>query len=445
MVLVYFICGLPGSIFFFGFIILLLANFISFYSAMLLAAVTENSQAALSVFPDIIITITMFSGFQISLKDIPAMWIWAPYLTPARWVFEALAVNEWEQFDETDDTTIGGGNGITVLQDLGFEGYNKANSIWIIILILLAIMGATYVAMRPRLSKLEFVNKETEVDAPREPTMATRDDEKLAKGHTSSSSGPDDEEKEEREESVDALPEGFGRRSTFDVAWYRQNTGDLTGAKGCKLVFRNLTYDVPDPADKTKMKTLLNTVTGRVNPGEMCALMGASGAGKSTLLDVIAGRKTVGRIVGDILFNGAERTPAIMLQTAYVMQDNVHIGSLTVKETLMYAAHLRLPQTLSLELKEKRVGKIMDMLGLTEHGNTLVGDENTRGISGGQMKRLSIGVEIVNLPDLIFLDEPTTGLDSAISYDVMSAVKNLTNQNRTVSLISQYYLSTRFS
>jgi ABC-type lipoprotein export system ATPase subunit len=299
--------------------------------------------------------------------------------------------------------------------------------------------------MRPRLSKLEFVNKETEVDAPREPTMATRDDEKLAKGHTSSSSGPDDEEKEEREESVDALPEGFGRRSTFDVAWYRQNTGDLTGAKGCKLVFRNLTYDVPDPADKTKMKTLLNTVTGRVNPGEMCALMGASGAGKSTLLDVIAGRKTVGRIVGDILFNGAERTPAIMLQTAYVMQDNVHIGSLTVKETLMYAAHLRLPQTLSLELKEKRVGKIMDMLGLTEHGNTLVGDENTRGISGGQMKRLSIGVEIVNLPDLIFLDEPTTGLDSAISYDVMSAVKNLTNQNRTVSLISQYYLSTRFS
>ena len=137
--------------------------------------------------------------------------------------------------------------------------------------------------------------------------------------------------------------------------------------------------------------------------------MGASGAGKSTLLDILADRKTTGEITGDILFNGAERSAAVMRSSAYVMQDNVHIGVLTVRQTLTYAAELRLSVRMSPEAKRKRVDKILDMLGLAEHGDTLVGNENIRGISGGQLKRLSIGVEIVHLPDLIFLDEPTTG------------------------------------
>ena len=100
------------------------------------------------------------------------------------------------------------------------------------------------------------------------------------------------------------------------------------------------------------------------------------------------------------------------------MQDNVHIGALTVRQTLTYAARLRMDGRLSDAVRIKRIQKVLDMLGLTEHADTLVGDENTRGISGGQLKRLSIGVEVVNLPDLIFLDEPTTGLDSSISHEV---------------------------
>lgn len=147
----------------------------------------------------------------------------------------------------------------------------------------------------------------------------------------------------------------------------------------------------------------------------MCALMGASGAGKSTLLDVLAARKTTGEIAGDILFNGASRTASIMRSSAYVMQDNVHIGVLTVRQTLNYAAALRLSEKMTAQGKTKRVDKILDMLGLAEHADTLVGNEYIRGISGGQLKRLSIGVEIVHLPDLIFLDEPTTG---KIYYDM---------------------------
>jgi ABC-type multidrug transport system ATPase subunit len=114
------------------------------------------------------------------------------------------------------------------------------------------------------------------------------------------------------------------------------------------------------------------------------------------------------------------------------MQDNVHIGLLTVRQSLYFAAQLRLPEDWSIEKKEKRVDKILDMLGLTEVSNTLVGNHEVRGISGGQAKRLSIGVEIINLPNLMFLDEPTTGLDSSISLEVMAAVRNLANQNRTI-------------
>lgn len=126
------------------------------------------------------------------------------------------------------------------------------------------------------------------------------------------------------------------------------------------------------------------------------------------------------------------RTRVISKSAAYVMQDNVHIGVLTVRESLRYAAELRLKENLPAAAKDKRVQKILDMLGLEAVAETVVGDENTRGISGGQVKRLSIGVEIVSLPDLIYLDEPTTGLDSSISYEVMAAVRNLANQNRTV-------------
>jgi ABC-type multidrug transport system ATPase subunit len=99
---------------------------------------------------------------------------------------------------------------------------------------------------------------------------------------------------------------------------------------------------------------------------------------------------------------------------------------------LYFAAQLRLPEDWSVEKKNKRVDKILDMLGLSAVQNTIVGGHSVRGISGGQVKRLSIGVEIVNLPNVMFLDEPTTGLDSSISFEVMAAVRNLANQNRTV-------------
>jgi ABC-type multidrug transport system ATPase subunit len=140
----------------------------------------------------------------------------------------------------------------------------------------------------------------------------------------------------------------------------------------------------------------------------------------------------MGTITGDVYINGQPRTRSMMKSTAYVMQENAHIGSLTVHETLYFAAQLRLPQEMPDSAKEERIVSITRTLGLENIMHSVVGNEEKRGISGGQKKRLSIGVEIIHLPEMIFFDEPTSGLDSAIAYEVMFTVRQLANQNRTI-------------
>ena len=156
---------------------------------------------------------------------------------------------------------------------------------------------------------------------------------------------------------------------------------------------------------------------------------------KSTLLDILAGRKTLrkGRatLTGTLLFNDRPRARKLMRKSAYVTQDNVHLASLTVRQTLGFAAALRMENS-NKKKREERVLTVAKMLGIDKILDSRVGGTLVRGISGGQLKRLSVAVEIIHLPSLIFLDEPTTGLDSSIAHEVMSAVRNLANFNRTV-------------
>lgn len=136
----------------------------------------------------------------------------------------------------------------------------------------------------------------------------------------------------------------------------------------------------------------------------MCALMGPSGAGKSTLLDLVADRKLVGVWSGEILVNQHPRSPWFNRDSAYVLQDDVHIATLTVEETIKYAAWTRMPEGTPIEQRDARVRHLLEMMGLSHVKNSIVGDAMHKGISGGQLKRLSIAVEIVGLPNLIFLD-----------------------------------------
>ena len=131
----------------------------------------------------------------------------------------------------------------------------------------------------------------------------------------------------------------------------------------------------------------------------------ALGAGKSTLLDLLAGRKTTGVITGDVLFNGEVMSSEVRKRSAYVTQDTVLFGLLTVRQTMYFAAELRLIESMTLEEKDQRINEVLAMMGLEAVADTLVGNESVRGLSGGQLKRLSIAVEIIHYPDIMYLDE----------------------------------------
>ena len=217
--------------------------------------------------------------------------------------------------------------------------------------------------------------------------------------------------------------------------------------KGMSVTFSDLSYTISYKEDQTLKerfqkkqfcgapsvsKTILKDISGSIKPGCLTALMGPSGAGKSTLLDVLAGRKHKGDIKGLIRFDGDEAPSNFRQISAYVQQTDILMPTLKVFELLYYTAELKLPKSFSTEQKKQRVEDVIEQLGLESCADTVIGDRLTRGISGGQAKRVNIGMELVTDPCLIFLDEPTTGLDSAIALEVMNVVRNLTNRGRSV-------------
>ncbi|KAK6940008.1 ABC transporter family G domain [Dillenia turbinata] len=177
-------------------------------------------------------------------------------------------------------------------------------------------------------------------------------------------------------------------------------------------------------------KFILHGVTGSVHPGEILALMGPSGGGKTTLLNILGGRIKVSS--GTITYNDQPYTKSLTRRIGFVQQDDIVSPHLTVKETLTYAALLRLPNTLTNEQKKERAMTVICELGLERCQNTLVGGSIVRGISGGERKRVCIGIEILLNPSLLFLDEPTSGLDSTTALRIVQMLHNIADAGKTV-------------
>ncbi|KAI3458952.1 hypothetical protein Pfo_015615 [Paulownia fortunei] len=186
-----------------------------------------------------------------------------------------------------------------------------------------------------------------------------------------------------------------------------------------EIVFRDLTVTL-----KQKKKHLLRSVNGEIQPGRITALMGPSGAGKTTLLSALAG-KTVGcSITGLILINGkVESIRSYKRIVGFVPQDDVVHGNLTVEENIWFSANCRLSADLPKADKVLVVERVIESLGLQPVRDSLVGTVEMRGISGGQRKRVNVGLELVMEPSLLFLDEPTSGLDSSSSQLLLRALK----------------------
>jgi ABC-type multidrug transport system ATPase subunit len=157
-------------------------------------------------------------------------------------------------------------------------------------------------------------------------------------------------------------------------------------------------------------------------------LTGRSGSGKTTLLNFLARRQATAGATesGEVSVNGNTVDRETFRQiSSYVEQEDALVGSLTVEETLEFAAKLSLPSSVDGSGRWHRIQALLSAFGLQKQARVLVGTPIRKGISGGQKRRLSVASQLITGPDILFLDEPTSGLDSAASFEVMSHVKKI--------------------
>lgn len=176
-------------------------------------------------------------------------------------------------------------------------------------------------------------------------------------------------------------------------------------------------------------RRLLDHISLVIEPGQVVALVGGSGAGKSTLMRTLLGIEPTN--AGQVKLNGQplrEDFERYRHQIGYVPQDDIIHADLTVAEALTYAAKLRLSPNHNIR---KIIHVTLHQIGMLEHRNTLV-----KRLSGGQRKRISIGVELLADPKLFFLDEPTSGLDPGLDKKMMQLLRHLADQGRTIILIT---------
>ncbi|EIW60918.1 uncharacterized protein TRAVEDRAFT_166013 [Trametes versicolor FP-101664 SS1] len=222
----------------------------------------------------------------------------------------------------------------------------------------------------------------------------------------------------------------------------KQGVGALDRSGGVAIAWSDVSYLVPQQAgpawlrrrakDVETEKTVLDNVSGRVVPGEIMAILGPSGAGKTTLIEILAQKHKVGRVTGGVSFPGTgSRKPRV----GFVPQQDVLPPMLTVREALLFAARLRLPEGVPDVEKQARVDDIMTRLGIAHVSDVRIGDGEKRGISGGEMRRVTIGLELVSKPDVLLLDEPTSGLDSVSAKKVANVLHALAHDPKNPTAV----------
>lgn len=198
------------------------------------------------------------------------------------------------------------------------------------------------------------------------------------------------------------------------------------------LDFQNLCAYIKPEKKSEPEKQVLHGISGAVGPGELLAIMGESGSGKTTLLDILGGRSEH-RLTGSTTLNGFPRTKETKRMIGFVMQEDIFFPHLTVRETLVFTARLKLSMKLSEEDKNNVVDDVLSLLELTKCANTKIGSSENRGISGGEKRRLNVATVLVSMPSLILLDEPTSGLDSSTALQLLLTLRKLASEGNTVA------------
>jgi energy-coupling factor transporter ATP-binding protein EcfA2 len=349
-----------------------------------IAYLMRNADIAQPLAGPITIIFFVLGGIFITMNKIPNFIIWLYWISPFSWAIRCLAQNEYLSSRYDTLSVIGDEINQQRIGDIYLQQYAISTNpllqyIGIAILwgyIFIFVFGSAYVLQNRRFQLTMGTRRTvTQVDE-----NAIKIEIKQTKENINSN-------------DYHLLPEESITKSLPFIS--------------ANLVFTNLHYSVPVTVDKVTFdKKLLSGINGYAKAGTLTALMGSSGAGKTTLMDVIAGRKTGGKIEGEILINGYKQDSATFNQiAAYVEQTDLHIGTSTVREALHFSAQLRLPSSVTADQRIAFVNEVLEILELTSIADRIIGDVNIPGLSPGELKRVTIGVELVANPSILFLDE----------------------------------------
>ncbi|KAF8009455.1 hypothetical protein BT93_J0445 [Corymbia citriodora subsp. variegata] len=382
-----------------------------------IAAVGRTQVVANTLGTFTLLLVFILGGFIVAKDDISSGMIWGYYVSPMSYGQNAIAINEflsdrWNKPSppNTSEPTVGK----ALLKQRGV--YRTESWYWISIVALFTFSILFNILFT---AALTFLN-------PLGDNKAVLVDDDSEKRRQSSSEGTPMQVRNARAIGGIVSESAQARR------------GMVLPFQPLSLAFNHLNYYVDMPAE---MKTqgveesrlqLLRDVSGAFRPGILTALVGVSGAGKTTLMDVLAGRKTGGYNEGSITVSGYPKNQATFARVSgYCEQNDIHSPYVTVYESLIYSAWLRLAKDINKETRKMFVEEVMDLVELHPLRNALVGLPGV-GLSTEQRKRLTIAVELVANPSIIFMDEPTSGLDARAAAIVMPTVRNTVDTGRTV-------------
>ncbi|KAH9670320.1 ABC transporter G family member 37 [Citrus sinensis] len=414
--LTYYVIGYSPEVwrFFRQFILLFASHFTSISMFRFMASVFQTEFAAMTAGSVVILFVFLFGGFVISRPSMPAWLKWGFWISPVTYGEIGLSVNEflaprWQKMLPTN-TTIG--QEILESRGLNFDGF----IFWISLGALFGIALLLNIGFTLALTFLKSSGS----------SRVMISHEKLAKMQESEDSSYGEPVKENSRSTPMTNKESYKGRMVLPFE-------PLT------VAFQDLKYYVDTPLEMRergfadRKLRLLYDVTGSLRPGVLTALMGVSGAGKTTLMDVLAGRKTSGYVEGEIKISGYPKVQETFARVSgYCEQTDIHSPNITVEESVIFSAWLRLAPEINSKTKAEFVNEVLETIELDAIKDSLVGIPGVNGLSTEQRKRLTIAVELVANPSIIFMDEPTTGLDARAAAIVMRAVKNIVNTGRTI-------------